>query len=148
LLNNHIEEIQGFRQSEELFEKEAQLILNTGIGLDDKVCIFDLSCNWNMFDLADTLEVFIKKRLNAENSLEQVALLPNFTELAIEETYLNSLEMIIVAICADDMSIETAISEIRQYLEPEELDKGYESYRDTIFASLRRLLYSGILRII
>jgi hypothetical protein len=148
MLKNHSEEILNYKQSEELFEKEEQQILNTGIGLDDKVCIFDLSCNWNMFDLADTLEVFIKKRLNAGNSLEQVALVPDFAELAIEEIYLSNLEMIIVAICADDMSIETAISEIKQYLEPEELDKGYESYRALIFMSVRRLLYSGILRII
>jgi len=144
---NYLKDIRNYRQAEEIFNQRTDQIMATKIGLGDQVCIFDLSCSWNLYEFTDSLELFIKKKLKAESSLEQVALVPDWTLLTIDEIYLDHLEMIIVAICADEMTIKSALDEIKPFLDPNERAGGTEDPEKMILDALRRLLYAGILEV-
>lgn len=135
----------NYVQTEELFLRNEDEILDTIVSVDDAVVLLELQLNWHYNSSHPSLQKFVASKFNEEAALRQVALVADPLKLSVNEIYLDPIDMLIVSICDGKISISDALEEIKQYFDPEELEDNPEAYTNLVLDAIKRLMFSNIL---
>ncbi|MBS1599922.1 MAG: hypothetical protein JST75_16975 [Bacteroidetes bacterium] len=144
----YLHDKKNYHEAEEVFTSDIDQILGASLRLNENAVMLDLSKKWEHDPTAEGIKFFIQKQLNEEDSLNQVMLVPNMLHLAVDEIYLDSLEMIIVNIVKDrPKEIREILIEAGEYFDSAEIKENFQNYRKLIFDTIKILLFSMILKI-
>ena len=138
----------NYQRADEIFISGIDAIMAASVRLNENAAILDVNKKWNDDSTEEDMKQFLKKLLNEEDSFNQVALVPNILYQAVDEIYLDNLEMIIANILRDGpKEIKDVLIESAEYFDSTELKDNLENYRKLIFDTIKLMLFSGILHI-
>jgi hypothetical protein len=134
-------------QYERVFSADIPIQPSTVIQIDDLASVQWMPCNWDAAGV-DDFAALAEEVLNGESSTQTLAVvLPDVLNATIQELYLEGLEAVVVQECAVPQTLESLLDKVRQHFDAAELEGNESAFEQLITDEVKRLVYTGILKI-
>jgi hypothetical protein len=134
-------------QYERVFAADTPIQLSTTVQIDDLASLQWMPCNWDAAGV-DDFAALAEEVLNEESSTQTLAVvLPDVLNGTIHELYLEGLEAVVVQECAGPQTLESLLDKVRQHFDAAELEGNESAFEQLITDEVKRLVYTGILKI-
>ena len=145
LIHPYKEDIDQYSRTASLFAGTIdEPFLNTLICFNKDVILIELSHKWGL-PASEDLTSFISEKWKEEPGLEQVVLWIDPELLEVNEMFLSHVEMIIISMAGDPITIRNVLKEARAFFDEKEIAQNPQSYIQLITNSIKLLLFSRIL---
>jgi hypothetical protein len=134
-------------QYDRVFYTDTPIQPTTTIQIDDLASLHWMPCNWDAAGV-DDLAALAEEVLNEKNSMQWLAVvLPDVLNGTIQELYLEGLEAVVVEECIEPKTLESLMGKVREHFDAAELDGNDAAFEQLIIDEVKRLVYTGILKI-
>lgn len=99
------------------------------------------------YDYEEEIPLVIERNLGVEQEQLAVVLLPNSLTVTLKEYWLDELDQLILSIAGNKVKVNSAIQQLEEYFDADEIANDYYSYKKLIINSIKHLLYAGVLEI-
>jgi hypothetical protein len=130
-----------------VFSSDTLIQPSTVVQIDDLASVQWMPCNWEAAGV-DDFAALAEEVLNGESSTQTLAVvLPDVLNGTILELYLEGLEAAVVQECVEPKPLESLLGKVRQHFDAAELEGNESAFEQLITDEVKRLVYTGILKI-
>jgi len=129
-----------------VFGSDPEEILNTALIQDHRIAVLETNWGWR-YESDEQIGPIIEKNFKEPRAFGQVVFIPSPLQAAVEEYYLDELDMILVDACSEKKKIGEIMEVVKPYFDADELNSNLPAFTKLLTDSLKRLLYRGILKI-
>lgn len=147
VLKLYNEDLNAFQQIQATFSLSEADLSKVKIGQPENYILFNCGWDWK-YNLKKEIVPVVERNFNEERSPFELLLLPDILQNDIAEYYLDEIDMIVFDIVKNVFTVEEILQEMKHYFPEEEIEEDYPSFQQLIFNTIKRLLYSGSVKII
>jgi hypothetical protein len=134
-------------QYERVFSPCTPIQPSTRVQIDDLASLQWMPCNWDAAGV-DDFAALAEEVLNGESDAQTLAVvLPDVLNGTILELYLEGLEAVVVQECIEPQTLESLLDKVRLHFDAAELEGNDAAFEQLITDEVKRLAYTGILKI-